>query len=108
MIQDQHRRGTVLSGFFSALSLLTRIPSPYHASETASAAWAWPLVGTLIAMIAGAVGWVLISLSCPPVLVAGLMLLVPLAATGAMHEDGLADTVDAFGAAKHARADWKL
>lgn len=83
-----------------AVMLLTRLPagrSGGDAPAMAATVWAWPLVGALVGGIAGAVyyaGWLL---GLPP-LVAALLGISALAlATGAMHEDGLADLADGFG-----------
>ncbi len=81
-----------------ALALLTRLPLPRlpdHAfARQARAAWAWPLAGLAVALIAAAAGALALAFGLAPAAAAGLVLAVQIAATGAMHEDGLADTVD--------------
>ncbi len=86
--------------FLVALQFLTRIPlkriDPLPDDWLPRSAKYMPLVGALLGIVTGAV--VLISaLVCPwPVpIVLGLTFAVLL--TGALHEDGLADTADAFG-----------
>jgi len=88
---DLARPGDVVE----AIVLLTRLPLRMrHASRGARAAWAWPLAGAAVAVLAGAVGWIGLSLGLSPALAAGLVLAAQIAATGALHEDGLADTAD--------------
>lgn len=77
-----------------ALALLTRLPVRAPGSRGAAAAWAWPLAGFAVALIAGAVGWLALSLGLTAPIVAGLVLTTQVAATGALHEDGLADSAD--------------
>ncbi|MFT4960036.1 MAG: adenosylcobinamide-GDP ribazoletransferase, partial [Paracoccaceae bacterium] len=81
-----------------ALVLLTRLPLPAlpdHAfRRQAYASWAFPLVGALVAMIAGGIGWGAFRLGLPLAAAAGILLGVQIILTGAMHEDGLADSVD--------------
>lgn len=81
-----------------ALSLLSRVPVPLdHAAagaRTAQAAWAYPLVGAALAALAGGIGWGLSTLGLPPGPVAGLVIAVQILLTGALHEDGLADSAD--------------
>ena len=60
----------------------------------ADAVWAYPVVGAAIGAIGGAVYWFTHSLSCPPALAAICALLAMILATGALHEDGLADFAD--------------
>lgn len=82
----------------AALVLLTRLPMPAlpdHAfAHGARAVWAYPVVGLvlggLLALFANALG--ALGLTTP--IIAGLMLGALVMLTGAMHEDGLADTVD--------------
>lgn len=81
-----------------ALVLLTRLPLPRlpDAAFTgqARAAWAFPLAGIAVALIAGAAGLTALALGVTPAAVALLVIAAQIALTGAMHEDGLADTVD--------------
>jgi len=85
-----------------ALGLLTRLPLPYPAYDATSmrpaahAAWAYPLVGAIIAVIASAAAWVAQIVGLPPMAQAVIVLLVLITSTGAMHEDGLADCADGF------------
>lgn len=78
-----------------ALNLLSRLPVPIRTYErSAQAAWAYPLVGVVLGALA-ALGGLLaqwIGLPTPVVALAALSLLIVL--SGAMHEDGLADTAD--------------
>ena len=82
----------------AAFVLLTRLPLPPlpdHAfAHGARAVWAYPLVGLVLGGIVAALGAVLSGLGLPAALVAGLMLAALVMLTGAMHEDGLADTGD--------------
>lgn len=81
-----------------ALALLTRLPVPIdpHFAQTrgAAAAWAYPLAGAVVALIAAAVGWLALSIGLPSWLAAGLLIATQILITGAMHEDGLADSAD--------------
>ncbi|MEO0389696.1 MAG: adenosylcobinamide-GDP ribazoletransferase [Pseudomonadota bacterium] len=82
----------------AALVLLTRLPVPAlpdHAFEHgARAVWAYPLVGLVVGGIVCLIGFVATTLGLPPLIVAGLCLATLVLITGAMHEDGLADTAD--------------
>lgn len=85
-----------------ALGLLTRLPLPYPAYDPAStrpaahAAWAYPLAGLVIAVIAALIGGIAKGLGLPPMAQAVIVLLALIVTTGAMHEDGLADCADGF------------
>ncbi|MEM6887118.1 MAG: adenosylcobinamide-GDP ribazoletransferase [Pseudomonadota bacterium] len=80
--------------------LLTRLPLPplptTAFANSAQAAWAYPLIGVLLAAGAGATGLAFMALGLPTALVAGLALTVMTLVTGALHEDGLADVADGF------------
>ena len=82
----------------AAFALLTRLPVHRFAlprlTVPAEAVWAYPVVGAAIGAIGGAVYWLAHSLSCPPALAAICAILAMILATGAMHEDGLADFAD--------------
>ncbi|WP_299724738.1 adenosylcobinamide-GDP ribazoletransferase [uncultured Tateyamaria sp.] len=82
----------------AAFVLLTRLPLPRlpnHAfAQGARAVWAYPLVGLVLGGMAALIGWVALLIGLSPMLAAGLMLAALVLLTGAMHEDGLADTAD--------------
>jgi adenosylcobinamide-GDP ribazoletransferase len=81
-----------------ALILLTRLPLPHLAEERfarqAQAAWAFPLAGLAVGSLAAVLGAVALAAGLPALVAAGLMLAAQVLLTGAMHEDGLADTAD--------------
>lgn len=79
-----------------AVQFLTRIPvgSPaYREGDLRAATGAFPLVGLLVAAIVIAVRW-LAGLALPDVAATVLAIAAGALATGAFHEDGLADTFD--------------
>ena len=90
-----------MTGLLAALAFLTRIPVPGRAAlapgALATAAVWFPLVGALVGLVLGAT-----RLLAELVLPAGPATVLALAAavlvTGGLHEDGLGDTADGFGA----------
>jgi adenosylcobinamide-GDP ribazoletransferase len=92
-----------LGDLAAAFLLLSRLPVFWHCFDDdsppdfVSAQWAFPAVGLIVGGIAGLVLWLAILLDFPVIIAATLALAAMLALTGAMHEDGLADTVDGFG-----------
>jgi len=95
---------SLFAQFMTATAVLTRLPvaprengaSPQQ-GMVAEACWAFPAVGAGIGFIAGAV-MVLAALSGLGTAPAALLALVAGGlVTGALHEDGLADTADGFG-----------
>jgi adenosylcobinamide-GDP ribazoletransferase len=89
------RRGTG-SAFAAATGFLTRIPvaGAPEGGRLADAAWAFPLVGAGIGAIAAVVLLIAQLLGLGDWPRALLAVLTSLVLTGALHEDGLADTVD--------------
>ncbi len=81
-----------------ALVLLTRLPMPRLPEKVfarqADSAWAFPVVGLVVGLLACAVGWVSMALGLPTMVAAVLVTITLVVSTGAMHEDGLADTAD--------------
>ncbi len=77
--------------------LLSRLPVPMNTGDRgAAAAWAYPLVGLILGGAAAAVGACANWLGLPSALCAIASLATLIVLTGAMHEDGLADTADGF------------
>jgi adenosylcobinamide-GDP ribazoletransferase len=85
---------------WAAFSLLTRLRVPVDhelAGERAAVAtWAYPLVGAVVGGFGGVVLSIAIALLLPSGMAAALAMLMMIALTGAMHEDGLADCADGF------------
>lgn len=80
-----------------ALGLLSRLPVPRHQAGGGAAAWAYPVAGLIIGALAALAGVIAHALGIAPPLTAVLVLGVMVLLTGAMHEDGLADTADGLG-----------
>jgi adenosylcobinamide-GDP ribazoletransferase len=84
----------------AALGLLTRLPivvdSEKAMARGAASAWAYPLVGVMIGVGLAALTSVFLGLGIPAGIAAALILAISVIATGAMHEDGLADCADGF------------
>jgi len=98
---DIQRLGTTFrpADPLTALGLLTRLPVPRNPSASrapSAAAWAYPLVGLIIGLIALGVGWIFQSLGTAAPITAFFVLLTMIMVSGAMHEDGLADCADGF------------
>jgi adenosylcobinamide-GDP ribazoletransferase len=83
-----------------AMQFLTRLPLPqdvgYSAERLAAAPRYYPLIGALVGAIGAAV-FLFSSLIFPPLVAVILSIAATLLATGAFHEDGLADMADGIG-----------
>ncbi len=78
-----------------ALMFLTRLPNPWRIEPRgAAASWAWPLVGSLVGLLAAVVGSSAMAAGIPAGAAAGLVLAMQVLLTGGLHEDGLADSAD--------------
>lgn len=79
-----------------AAVLLTRLPLPRLPdaafADQARAVWAYPIVGVVVGGLGAIVLWATAGLGAE--IAAGLALATMVIATGAMHEDGLADSAD--------------
>jgi adenosylcobinamide-GDP ribazoletransferase len=82
----------------AALGLLTRLPVPVDGEKAmargAGAAWAYPEAGAVVGAILAAFVALATAAGLPAGIVAGLVLVIAVIVTGAMHEDGLADSAD--------------
>ncbi|MCA1910303.1 MAG: adenosylcobinamide-GDP ribazoletransferase, partial [Magnetospirillum sp.] len=90
-----------LDDLLLAVGFLTRLPVPgcpaYVEGGLARAMRVFPLAGALVGLLGGVV-FVAAQDVLPPLAAALLALLTTIALTGALHEDGLADTADGLGA----------
>lgn len=91
---------TELRYFFTALGYFTRVPVPrwvgYEPHYLNAAARYFPLVGAMVGAL-GALVYLAALRLFPPGVAVLLSMAATLAVTGAFHEDGLADSCDAFG-----------
>ena len=80
----------------AATRFLTRIPigDGGGAFELNRALRAFPVIGAIIGLAAAIVLWLATALNLPTGLAAFITILALIALTGALHEDGLADTAD--------------
>jgi adenosylcobinamide-GDP ribazoletransferase len=84
-----------------ALQFLTRVPVRLHPFDPAwlhASARHFPLIGIAIGAFGAAVWWGA-ALVWPPAVAVLLSMAATMVATGAFHEDGLADTCDGLGGA---------
>lgn len=88
--------------FFVAMQFLTRAPAPrwvgFEPAWLRTCTRHFPLVGACVGLCAAAVLQCALAL-WPPLVASVLSLATTLWLTGAFHEDGLADTLDALGGA---------
>src|SRR5262245_3587390 len=84
-----------------AAAFLTRLPIGTRETggmaALARASRCFPVVGLGIGLVGGVLYALAIALDLPPLLAAIVAVAAMVAVTGALHEDGLADTVDGFG-----------
>lgn len=78
----------------TAVTFLTRLPVGGGDAPLARAAWAFPVAGALVGLIAGLVFLAAGAVGLPGLVAAFLALIASALVTGALHEDGLADAAD--------------
>lgn len=98
------RHSRILADVGAALRFYSRIPVPAGPAEDAFAppdlkriAYAVPLAGAVIGLAGAAILIGAHALGLPNLVAAILAILTCVLLTGALHEDGLADTADGFG-----------
>lgn len=88
----------LVSDVTAALGLLSRLPVEvnHQAADArgAASAWAYPIAGLIVGFLAVVAGLIARLLGLPDLGVAAIILTTLIMLTGAMHEDGLADTAD--------------
>ena len=95
-----------------ALRFFTRAPLGASAAperlDMNRFAWAAPIAGALVGVAGSFVLALTALLSLPPLICAGLATAALIAAAGALHEDGLADTADGFGGGRDRAAKLEI
>lgn len=87
-----------LAELLAAFALLTRLPVPMRrAAPFGHGVWAFPIVGAVVGTFAAGVYALCYRVGMPPLLSSVWAVTASVLATGGLHEDGLADTVDGFG-----------
>ncbi len=85
----------------AAFAILTRWPvlidHEWVAERAARAVWAFPVVGAILGLAAGLTAHVLSWIGVPPGICVVAAMAVLVLSTGALHEDGLADSADGLG-----------
>lgn len=84
--------------FLAAVQFLTIVPARSNAAPSDAVVF-FPVVGALLGAAAGGVRLIPETV-LPPSIAAALALVLLIAITGALHEDGLADVFDAFRAGR--------
>lgn len=89
--------------FLAAMMFFTRIPLnwiklPDEVPDLARASWAFTLVGLIVGFLSGFLGDILLILGLSSLLSCTIAIGFSIFITGAIHEDGLADVADGFGA----------
>jgi adenosylcobinamide-GDP ribazoletransferase len=84
-----------------SIAFCTRLPLAHVAQvaegDVARASWAMSVGGALVGLVAALAYAIAARLGLPPSVAAALAIAASMVLTGAMHEDGLADTADAMG-----------
>lgn len=94
-----------------ATVFLTRLPWPRPITDPRplmAAAWAFPVIGAVIGLIGGVAFAVADAAGLPGSAAAVIALAASALASGALHEDGLADLVDGFGGGRDAEAKRRI
>lgn len=89
----------IADDIFLCVGFFTRVPLPGRevSRRFAEALWAAPLAGVVVGIATGLALLVPRALGLPAEISAALALAAGIMATGALHEDGLADVADGFG-----------
>ncbi len=95
----------MIRAFLVAVQFLTRLPLRFSVAPDGPTVGRsllfYPLVGLFLGLLLAACAWIL--RAAPASLAAALLLVLWVAASGALHLDGLADTVDAWAGGQRDR-----
>ena len=98
----------LLADITACMAFLTRAPVTTDGLDgdrgLARSAWAFPVVGALVGGLGAVVYAISAGLALTPLIAATLAVASMVAVTGALHEDGLADTADGFGGGRDREA----
>jgi adenosylcobinamide-GDP ribazoletransferase len=86
---------TIALLFYTCLPLAP--PTASKGADVVRASWAAPLVGAIIGAVGALVYWLAYAMGLASLPAAALALAATLGISGALHEDGLADTADGLG-----------
>ncbi len=102
----------VVAAILAAGIFLTRLPLPFAATltpELFGRAMGWfPLIGAGLGIAAGLLFGLLVAFGVPSLVAAALVVAALALATGALHEDGLADTADGYGGGQDAESKLEI
>ena len=93
----QDKKVSKINGIFGLISFSTILPLNIHTTikEMAMFTWIWPMIGSLIGIIVGAFGFLIVDLLHLPILIgAALIYSFSIWLTGFHHLDGLVDFGD--------------
>ncbi|MBV8753884.1 MAG: adenosylcobinamide-GDP ribazoletransferase [Hyphomicrobiales bacterium] len=94
--------GRITGDLIVAMGFYTRLPFQHNrvssGEDLAAASWAAPVAGVVVGATGVLAYWLAHAAGLGPLMAAGLTIVATLLVTGGLHEDGLADTADAFGA----------
>jgi adenosylcobinamide-GDP ribazoletransferase len=92
--------GGITTDIRTGLAFCTRLPVPVAEDAAgaglARAGWTFPLIGAVVGVLGAIVYWLAATIGLPPFVSATLAVTATMLETGALHEDGLADTADGF------------
>ena len=80
---------------------MTRLPvraRPVEGNDLIRASWTFPVIGAGVGAFGALIYWLTAAFGLPPLICAVFAVAATLLLTGGLHEDGLADTADGFGA----------
>lgn len=90
--------GGITTDIRTGLAFCTRLPLAVpQDADLAQATWTFPLIGALIGALGAFAYWLAAGLGMNAFVASVLAIATTALITGALHEDGLADTADGFG-----------